>query len=282
MRLVHLSDLHFGHHDEAVVQTLAAEIQAQQPDLIVVSGDFTQIGNRKEFERAGQFLQTLPAPVFSVPGNHDVPERNLLKRFINPYGHYKRYINAELEPFTVIDGVAIAGLKTSRRARLSLNWSDGTISKGQLDRLEERFSLHPEAQCRVVVAHHPLMHPEEPMARFQRRVKRADKALEVFSRIGVRLVLSGHYHLSYVRRHESSGEVKEAAPIGPRYAAAAPILVAQASSTTSTRLRGEPNAYNLIDFDEGVITIAVREWLGDKWITRETAKDAKEKRDANA
>lgn len=104
-------------------------------------------------------------------------------------------------------------------------------------------------------------------------MKRADKALEVFSRIGVRLVLSGHFHLSYVRRHEAEGSVKEAAPAGPRYAAAAPILIAQASSTTSTRLRGEPNAYNIIDFQEGEIDIAVREWLGDTWITREKAHE---------
>lgn len=276
MRLVHLSDLHFGHHDDAVVETLAAEIRSQTPDLVVVSGDFTQIGSRKEFERARAFLDTLPAPVLAVPGNHDVPERNLIKRFTNPYGHYRRYIDADLEPFTVMDGVAIAGLKTSRRARWGLNWSDGTISRGQLERLEERFARHPEARCRVVVAHHPLMHPEEPMARFQRLVKRADKALEVFARIGVRLVLSGHFHLSYVRRHEAAGEVKEAAPVGPRYAATAPILVAQASSTTSTRLRGEPNAYNIIDFRDGEIVIAVREWLGDAWITREKAKDVED------
>src|SRR5690606_27510472 len=81
MRLVHLSDLHFGHHDDAVVETLAADIRARAPDLVVVSGDFTQIGSRREFEIARAFLDTLPAPLFAVPGNHDVPERNLIKRF---------------------------------------------------------------------------------------------------------------------------------------------------------------------------------------------------------
>jgi len=88
--------------------------------------------------------------------------------------------------------------------------------------------------------------------------------------MGVRLVLSGHFHLSFVRRYE--GEATHTGiPQGPREAAAAPILVAQASSVISTRLRGEPNAYNVIDIDEGNIAIRVREWHEGRWMTRERA-----------
>lgn len=274
MRIIHLSDLHFGRHDDDVVQSLEAEIAANAPDLVVVSGDFTQIGSAREFARARDFLDTLPAPFLAVPGNHDVPERNLLRRFFAPYSHYKTYIATELEPFLYRDGVAIAGVKTSRRANLhSLNWSDGAISSDQLDRLEARFAAVDDDAVRIVVAHHPLMHPEEPMARHQNRVRRADRALETFGRLGVRLVLSGHFHMSYVRRHEHAGSVRQAEPAGPRESAAAHILVAQAASTTSTRLRGEPNAYNLIDIDQGEIGIAVREWAGQGWRTRERARE---------
>jgi len=275
MRLVHLSDLHFGRHDDSVVASLTAEIAFHNPDLVVVSGDFTQIGSAAEFARARDFLDQLPAPFIAVPGNHDVPERNLLKRFINPYGHYRRYIRPELEPFLHDDGVALAGLKTSRRASFhSLNWSDGAISKDQLRRLEERFGQVPDDAVKVVIAHHPLLHPEEPMAKHQNRVRRADRALKVFSRIGVRLVLSGHFHMSYVRRHAHAGEVREAVPSGPRESSEGHILVAQAASTTSTRLRGEPNAYNLIDIEGPEITIQVREWSGEGWATREKAREA--------
>ena len=59
-------------------------------------------------------------------------------------------------------------------------------------------------------------------------------------------------------------------PTGLREAGAGAILVAQASSTISTRLRGHANAYNLIDIESGQITVAVREWQRSAWTTRWT------------
>jgi len=80
-RLLHLSDLHFGAHDPVVVEGLERQIDEETPDLVVISGDFTQRARTEQFEEACKFLERLRDAghdVLAVPGNHDVPLYDVL------------------------------------------------------------------------------------------------------------------------------------------------------------------------------------------------------------
>ena len=96
--LAHLSDLHFGRIDPAVLEPLRRAVHDAAPDLIAISGDFTQRAKRRQFAAARAFLDSLEPPKLVVPGNHDVPLWNLARRFLMPFDRYKEFISPELEP----------------------------------------------------------------------------------------------------------------------------------------------------------------------------------------
>ena len=128
--LVHLSDLHFGRVDPRVVPPLVETIRTIAPDLIAVSGDFTQRARRRQFVQARAFLQQLPYPRLVVPGNHDVPLYNLAARFVRPLAGYRRFIEPDLEPVFVDEEMHVIGLNSARPLRFSGSSSSTTKAEG--------------------------------------------------------------------------------------------------------------------------------------------------------
>ena len=51
-RIAHLSDVHFGRHDPQVVEAVEAFLAEKRPDLVVISGDFTQRARTDQFKDA--------------------------------------------------------------------------------------------------------------------------------------------------------------------------------------------------------------------------------------
>jgi 3',5'-cyclic AMP phosphodiesterase CpdA len=166
-----------------------------------------------------------------------------VRRFFRPLERYRRYITDDLAPRFVDGEVAIIGINTAR----SLTFKNGRISREQIAYVREMFCGFPASLFKILVTHHPFAAP--PHGDDDEIVGRAHLAAEALRGCGVDMILAGHGHIAY------SGD------LGVHLPAAASLLVVQAGTALSDRLRGEPNQYNLLSIcRDGGVEVALRTW----------------------
>lgn len=234
-RLLHLSDLHFGTERAGLVAPLLALAHQLQPDAVVISGDLTQRALGPQWDAAAHLVAHLPGPVLCVPGNHDMPLYNPLARLFWPYAGYRAHIAPELEPVVETADLLVAGINTAD----PYVWQRGKLRASSLRGVADVFSRAAPGQLRVVALHHPLT---TPRGTGKTPMKGAGPGAEALARAGADVILSGHLHLW------------AAAPFALRKGARS-MLCVQAGTTLSSRVRGEDNDLNVIDFDRGLVTV---------------------------
>jgi len=254
-RIAHLSDVHFGAHDPAVVEAVTAWLVRERPDLVVVSGDFTQRARVAQYREAHLWLRRLREAglrTLSVPGNHDVPLYDVFRRFMRPLNRYRRYIDRDLCPFVELEDAAVLGINTAR----SLTFKDGSVAVEQIQMIRERFSEVEEGKARILVTHHPLFAmPIGDEGGLSKVANRSTDALAAVAQAGVDILLAGHFHRTYAN---SAREMVDTA---------GPALVIQAGTATSVRLRGdELQSFNCLEIGKGRVELVVQRWDGSAFL----------------
>ncbi len=242
-RIAHLSDLHFGREQPALIGPLADAVNALGVDLVAVSGDLTQRARQAQFRAARSFIDRLTAPALVVPGNHDVSLHNLARRWTRPWSRYRRWIADDLAPVHRGADMTVVGVNSVD----PFAWQRGRVGGRATRRVCAVFGEAPKERARVVVLHHPLEHlPGEPKT----GPVGADAAIDALSGCGTQIVLAGHLH-SW-----------RAAPFS-RLEGGRGMLQVQAGTGLSDRLRGEENDFNLLEVSRDSVTISRHVSTGD-------------------
>jgi 3',5'-cyclic AMP phosphodiesterase CpdA len=203
-----------GAYRRDVLDRLVADVRAQAPDHIVVTGDLVNIGLPQEHIAARAWLESLGAPrqVTVIPGNHDVYSR----RGRDPgAGHWAPYMapceqgagysgSSEAFPFVRLLGkVALIGVNSAVPTPPLV--ASGSVGRRQLARLAEVLErLRRAGAFRLVLIHHPPLPGQA--ARF-RGLEDAQGFAAVLARHGAELVVHGHNHRNMLAWC-SSGEGK--------------------------------------------------------------------------
>jgi 3',5'-cyclic AMP phosphodiesterase CpdA len=235
--ILHGSDLHFGKaFDPEVAEVFRNTVREATPDLLVLSGDFTQRAKVREYRQAQEYLASLPdIPLVVTPGNHDVPLYRAWERLFTPLRNYREYISHELDTVTTIGGAVVVSLDTTAPHRAIVN---GHLRDRQLLFAAEAFRGAPPEAVKILVGHHhlapaPDYESDQVLSGYQR-------CLDAFEGMGVDLILGGHLHRSYV------ADSRDIRPENPGWRG---IVIAHTGTTTSRRGRARErnkNSLNLI------------------------------------
>lgn len=246
MRIVHISDLHFGPYYKAVVgESLLDSLTQLRPEAVLITGDFTQRAKREQFVQAAAFLERVRAisdTIVSCPGNHDIALFRLWERIFHPFKLYQTYIHPELNQVSDLPDARLVALNSVKPLRKII---EGEISSKQIEMLKSTLNAQPCKLFRVLALHHPpdFHSPDKSLSRRETRFVKACLDAEVD------LVLSGHVHESRVFH------------IGPQQEGESQrgrTLLIGCGTTTSRRGRWtekDQNTFRLIDGNASEISI---------------------------
>ena len=190
---IQISDTHIGFNKEAnpdVGGTLTQTIDivngmAQQPSLIIHTGDITHLSKASEFDLAQQMLSRLrTTELHTVPGEHDTTDPTVTEYF-NRFGKASDNKGYYSFDHAGVHFIALINVLQFKPGGL------GTLGADQIAWVTQDLKARSSSTPIVVFAHMPLWTIYEPWGW---GTGDADQLLTQLRRFGSVTVLNGHIH----------------------------------------------------------------------------------------
>ncbi len=251
LRLVHVSDLHAGTHEEPEVEAdLLALVRETEPELVLATGDLAHRNTREQQERAAALLRGLERPLVVIPGNHDIPPWPPA-RFLRTFDEFRRQW-PELEPVHRSERLVVCGLNSVRPWK----HQGGALRGAQLEHAANVLAEAPPGALRVVALHHHLL--GAPWRSRKRTIANRSSVLGALVDAGAELIVSGHVHQSAV------GERREFEVVhGPVHGTT--VVTAPGLGQPRPRRRGESRGLHLFEADERLLRVLTYAWVDHRW-----------------
>jgi 3',5'-cyclic AMP phosphodiesterase CpdA len=188
-------------HRRDALDLVVADLKAQRPDHIAVTGDLINLGLPAEFEAARAWLEGLgrPEQVTVIPGNHDIYTHLGADPGVERWANYMQSdafgagiakSNARFPFVRRIGPAALVALNSALPTPPFV--AAGELGDRQIATLGEILGrLKQQNLIRVVLIHHP---PLVGQASPRRALRDAAALQNVLSERGAELVLHGHNH----------------------------------------------------------------------------------------
>lgn len=226
MIIVQLSDLHVGSQFlPEVFETVVKEVNELNPDVIVITGDLTNEGLKKEYKKCKSLLTKFNTKkIISISGNHDYRNTGYLL--------FKKFF-----PFQTVneldDDIVLVTVGTARPDR-----NEGEVGYRQNLWLERTMKKYKD-KVKIVAMHHHLI-PIPDTGSDQLTVVDAGDVLRTVLDTQVDLVLCGHKHRPWAWNFGK-------------------LTVVNAGAATSERVRGLfENTYNILTISNKKVQVDLK------------------------
>ncbi len=267
----HPSRFHLVEVGIPALESILDHLEPLDLDFLLIPGDLTQHGEPENHAWLAQRLTQLPYPVYVVPGNHDVVERDRTSRSIGladfpKYYEKFGYTDPEQPYYTceVLPGLRLISLNSNGFDANGKQFRSGYLDEAQLQWLRQVLAEIRDETVFVMLHHNVLEHlPRQKHNPLGQRymLENGEELLTLLHQAEVQLLFTGHLHVQDVAQRQGIYEITTGSLVS--YPHPYRILEFHKDDHGQSHLRIESHRVSQVP-DWPDLLQTSREWMGER------------------